>query len=103
MKAALENFKAMSGVSKTVFLGDMFELGDTAAQEHQEIADLVNSMAFDTAYLVGVNFNNTTTSLATFANYETLAAHLKTHNPPKSTILIKGSRGMALERLLEIL
>ena len=39
MMAALQHFNTMRGDSKMVFLGDMFELGETAQQEHQDIVD----------------------------------------------------------------
>lgn len=104
MKAALENFKGLDGKNKIVFLGDMFELGETAAFEHQSIGDLAKQFHFSDAYLVGENFNNISTSLKTFSSFDTLAEHLeKNALKIKGNILIKGSRGMALERLLEIL
>jgi len=103
MKAALENFKGMKAVRKIAFLGDMFELGETAPEEHQNIADTAAQMHFNTVFLVGKNFDATTTTLPTFDTYESLAAHLKEHQLEKSTLLIKGSRGMALERLLDII
>jgi len=103
MQAALENFKAMSEVPKTVFLGDMFELGKTAAKEHQDLADMVSAMAFDTVYLIGENFHQTTTISATFKSYEDLAVYIAKHPPKKGSLLIKGSRGMALERIVDLL
>ena len=103
MMAALENFSTMEGSPKIVFLGDMFELGTTAAEEHQLIADLAQSLAFDKVFLIGENFSRTDTSLDRFSSFEELLDHLKQHPLTKSTILIKGSRGMALERVLDLL
>lgn len=103
MMAALENFKSMNAERKIAFLGDMFELGETAVKEHQNIADLAADMHFDAVFLVGKNFGGTTTSLPTFDSYESLVAHLKEFPLDKGTLLIKGSRGMALERLLDII
>ena len=80
----------------------MFELGETAAQEHQRIADMAAQMHFDEVFLVGKNFDGTTTTLPTFDSYESLADYLKEHPLEKSTLLIKGSRGMALQRLLDV-
>lgn len=104
MQAALENFKAINGGNKIVFLGDMFELGTTAAAEHQNIGDLAEQFDFTDAYLIGENFMGITTSLKTFESFDTFSGYLK-KNPisKKGNILIKGSRGMALERVLEIL
>ncbi|MEB8345014.1 UDP-N-acetylmuramoyl-tripeptide--D-alanyl-D-alanine ligase [Flavobacteriaceae bacterium KMM 6898] len=103
MKAALENFNTMDGENKIAFIGDMFELGASAAQEHQEIADLAAASKFNTVYLIGENFFKTEGLLQKFRTFEDLAAHLKNNTPKGSTILIKGSRGMALERILEII
>ena len=103
MKAALENFTSMDGKNKTVFIGDMFELGETAAQEHQYIADLAAASKFDAVYLIGENFFKTQSPLQKYRTFDDLSKHLKNNAPKGSTILIKGSRGMALERILEII
>ncbi|MFT4831117.1 MAG: UDP-N-acetylmuramoyl-tripeptide--D-alanyl-D-alanine ligase [Psychroserpens sp.] len=103
MKAALENFIAMDGKNKIVFIGDMFELGESAAQEHQDIADLAAASKFDTVYLIGENFFKTESPFQKFRTFTDLAEHLKNKPPKGSTILIKGSRGMALERILEVI
>ena len=103
MKAALDNFKNLKSSNKIVFLGDMFELGNSAKKEHQIIADLVAEMKFDKSYLIGKNFSNTETDLITFESFDDLEKFLKITALENSTILIKGSRGMALERVLEVL
>ncbi|MFT5943295.1 MAG: UDP-N-acetylmuramoyl-tripeptide--D-alanyl-D-alanine ligase, partial [Sediminicola sp.] len=103
MKAALENFAAMEGENKTIFIGDMFELGDTAAKEHQYIADLAAASKFDTVYLIGENFFNTQSPLLKFKTFGDLSKHLKNRAPKGSNVLIKGSRGMALERILDLI
>jgi len=104
MKAALENFIGLHGKNKIVFLGDMFELGKTAAEEHQHIAELVEKESFEDAYLVGENFSKINTSIKTFKSFNDLSKHLEKNTiQGKYQILIKGSRGMALERLLEVI
>lgn len=104
MTAALENFKGMEGESKIAFLGDMFELGETAATEHQAIADLAAEMQFEEVFLIGGNFYKTVTPLKKFESFEALSKHLiEKPLATKGTLLIKGSRGMALERVLELL
>lgn len=104
MGAALENFEMMDGESKIVFLGDMFELGKTAAIEHKAIANLAASMHFQEVFLIGENFHRTDTDLKKFPSFEAFSDYLA-KNPVKegSTMLIKGSRGMALERMLALL
>ena len=103
MQAALESFSKMAAQHKVLFLGDMFELGEDAQKEHQYINDLVLELGFDHVYLVGEHFCQVTTSFDQFASFDALleASDLKTLQ--KSHILIKGSRGMAMERILELL
>ncbi len=103
MRAALENFSTMQGSPKIVFLGDMFELGSTAREEHQRIADLAQSLVLDTVFLIGENFSRANTPLHQFSSYEKLSDYLMQHPLAQSSVLIKGSRGMALERVLDLL
>jgi len=104
MKVALENFSKFSAEPKIAFLGDMFELGETARTEHQYIADLAFELDLEKVFLIGENFNTINTPFMKFKDFDTMAAYLsKEKLPLNSNILIKGSRGMALERLLELL
>ncbi|WP_036379973.1 UDP-N-acetylmuramoyl-tripeptide--D-alanyl-D-alanine ligase [Muricauda sp. MAR_2010_75] len=103
MRAALENFNAMEAENKTLIIGDMFELGPTAAEEHQAIADLAKALEFDAVFLVGQSFFGTKTSLAKFDSFDALKEHLQKNPLEKGMVLIKGSRGMALERVLDLL
>ena len=103
MKVALENFAVLNESQKVVILGDMFELGEDSAHEHQAIADLATSLNFETLFLVGKNFHGVSINHATFSDFESLQAQLTKQPLHQKTILIKGSRGMKLERLLEFL
>ena len=103
MIAALENFSLINVKHKILFLGDMFELGETSAKEHQAIADFAKELDFKNVFLVGENFNTSKTQYQKFSTFKDLEKHLQNTVLPKSTILIKGSRGMALERILELL
>ena len=103
MKAALENFDSIEEEYKTVILGDMFELGKTSLKEHQTIADLVENLKFDNSYFVGENFHQTKTKNNLFKTFEDLLEHLKNNPLKHQSILIKGSRGMRLERLLDVI
>ena len=106
MMAALENFIQSNGDQKTVFLGDMFELGPDAEKEHQNIVSYLENNYKGTCYLVGENFNKTTVNFSTiykFKTFEELKISLVKTMITNQYILIKGSRGMALERVLKYL
>jgi UDP-N-acetylmuramoyl-tripeptide--D-alanyl-D-alanine ligase len=100
MQVALENFAAIQAVDSVVILGDMFELGTESLHEHQTIVDLATSFNFDHTFFVGEHFHQTTTEKHQFRNYEQLEAYLKENRLTQQSILIKGSRGMRLERIL---
>jgi UDP-N-acetylmuramoyl-tripeptide--D-alanyl-D-alanine ligase len=105
MMAAIENFEKMSATSKLLILGDMFELGKDAPHEHQCIVDYMVNNDFGHALFVGKNFFTTSgnaSNIQKFETFEDLKHYLVENTIPKSTILIKGSRGMALERTLAI-
>ncbi|MDN3724767.1 UDP-N-acetylmuramoyl-tripeptide--D-alanyl-D-alanine ligase [Aequorivita sp. SDUM287046] len=106
MLAALENFKQAKGEYKLMILGDMFELGHEAEKEHQNIVQFLEENPFGTVYLVGSNFFKTTSSashIKHFQDFATLQTTLEKNSPKKNTILIKASRGMALERVLQFI
>lgn len=102
MSAALENFNQLKATKKVVFLGDMFELGSESLIEHQKIADLVSSYNFNKVYLIGKAFSTTSAKNAfIYDSFEAFKTSNLTLNISHATILIKGSRGMALERILD--
>ncbi len=103
MQAALEAFEKIEAPNKTVLLGDMFELGESAAEEHQKISELVEEIGFPYCFLVGKNFYYTDTKCHKFNSFESFSDYLKDNPIEKGFLLIKGSRGMALERVLNIL
>lgn len=103
MKVALENFQKLADKEKLAILGDMFELGEEAAAEHQQIARLALDLGIEEAWLVGENFYKVESPYLKFRTFEDLKAHLQTRKPEAGRLLIKGSRGMALERVLEFL
>ena len=103
MKVALENFSAINAETKVVILGDMFELGSDSLQEHQAIVDLAISLNFETTFFVGENFNQIKTDAHQFKTYELLEDYIKKKPLENQSILIKGSRGMRLERVLNII
>lgn len=101
MKVALENFNMISAQNKMVILGDMFELGKNSAKEHQQIVDLVLSYNFDKIFFIGEHFYQTEIGYNKFKTFEAFKTDFKSDSITDYTILIKGSRGMALERVLD--
>ncbi|THD69878.1 UDP-N-acetylmuramoyl-tripeptide--D-alanyl-D-alanine ligase [Robertkochia marina] len=104
MEAALRHFANHAPSEKrSVILGDMFELGEEAADLHQYIADLCEQLGLENIYLVGKHFSSTQTKAKTFENFEKFSAYIKSEPLQTPHLLIKGSRGMALERVLELI
>ena len=103
MEVALENFSQLKKASKVVILGDMFELGDDSGLEHQSIVNLADSMAFSQTLYVGEHFYKATTKNKKIRNFEALKAYIIANPLAQQSILIKGSRGMQLERILAII
>lgn len=101
MNVALENLSKQPETHKIAFLGDMFELGAYTASEHQSIANLANQLKLNEVYLIGNAFSKVTTSEAKlFTNFAGFQNNFKFEHHKDTAILIKGSRGMALERIL---
>ena len=106
MIAALKSFEKQQDTFKIAILGDMFELGKEAKKEHQYIADLASTMPFSHLILIGKNFNKTkivSPKVSVFKSFQEFKTSFDVSQLDKATLLIKGSRGMALERVLEML
>jgi UDP-N-acetylmuramoyl-tripeptide--D-alanyl-D-alanine ligase len=101
MFSALESFKEIENGNKIAILGDMLELGNISQQEHQKTVDYLEEHAL-TAYLVGPEFKKTNTNNAIFSTTEELISYLNSHSISDSLILLKGSRGIQLEQVLEM-
>lgn len=101
MSVSLENFSRFEG-SKTVILGDMLELGEQSLEEHQAILKLAYSKGFDKIITVGPQFLQVNEKEA-FNDTAELKKQLIDQPLLSDNILLKGSRGIALEKLLEVL
>lgn len=104
MEASLNNFAKFEG-SKTVVIGDMFELGEESKTEHQRILELAESLNFNQIYILGLHFketNVTNINVVKFENRQSFEEFLKNNVINSQNILIKGSHGMRLD-LLETL
>lgn len=105
MRAALLNFEKQDGF-KIAVLGDMFEIGKQAMEEHQNIVDLANSLNINETLFIGENFyksNINPLNSKKHLSFDSFKTYFSTLNLKKTTLLIKGSRGMALERVLKLL
>lgn len=104
MLVAITNFLQLEKANKIMILGDMFELGN---ESHKEHTALVNSLINESnvqCYFVGKAFYECQIGKDNFHFYDSFdsfSAGLEGVNFENNTILIKGSRGMALERTLE--
>lgn len=99
---ALGNFSKADHPKKIAILGDMFELGSVALEEHQAMVDLASTLAIDRAVFVGGHYFETNAA-EKYESFESLKSRLEAHPIQDSFVFIKGSRGMALERLLQII
>lgn len=103
MHAALENFDHMDVNHKVLILGDMKELGPDTDLEHQKVADYVSHHNFDRVIFVGDNFSRIITDYPRFKDLDSLKYYLKENPIADSYILLKGSRGVQLERCIDVL
>lgn len=104
MSSALENLNKMPGQPKVVILGSMKELGENSQQEHELIGKQLAKQALDSIYLLGQEFEAAKKYLphAFHTNDKnTLKAALKESTFNSATVLIKGSRSMGLEDVVE--
>lgn len=102
MKVALENLASQNYTNKIAILGDMFELGTYAAEEHQNIASLTQKLKINDVYLIGKNFfKSEVKSAIQFEDLTTFLEKTDLNTDKEQVILIKGSRGMSLEKILE--
>ncbi len=105
MKAAIVTFAAATYPEKTVILGDMLELGKDCDTEHHEILRMVDGHSFKNVYLVGPVFTrlNAKRENTCFHDIELAKLWLEHHKIENSAILVKGSRGIRLEKLVDVL
>ena len=102
MALSLNNFSQFAG-SKIVIIGDMLELGEESITEHQKIWELAQSLNLDEIITVGSIFKQVNPSEKSFKNTDELIEYLKRNPIKNKNILLKGSRGIALEKVIEFL
>lgn len=103
MMAALQNFRDMAVDGKMAILGDMRELGSVSLEEHQRIVDFLSKAGLTDTWLVGEEFGRTTCDLRKFRNVDEVKAEIERDRPTGHYILIKGSNGIKLSQLQQLL
>ena len=101
MRAAIENFAKTDGSQKILLLGGMMELGEESDKEHEEIINLINNYQWSKVVLVGGGFKNIPHAYLNFDNALQVRDWLKRQHFKNMTMLIKGSRSMQMETVLE--
>ena len=109
LKLAVSQFLNLNVSDKVIIIGDMFELGEYSKKEHQAIVELLEKHPdhFEQAYLVGEHFSNTSilnaSQIKSYLNREALVEYLSTNGISQKHILLKASRGIGLEKVVDIL
>lgn len=105
MNIAIESFAKLETENKICILGDMLELGDKSGEEHSRVIENLKSSGFKNVYLAGLQFTKASegSGFKSFPDAEKLKDFLMKEALTGNHILIKGSRGMALEKLYAIL
>lgn len=106
MEVAIKNFLQLDKPNKVAILGDMFELGKESLPEHKHIVALLKNEKEVAAYFIGKDFYSNKLdkkNLFFFETFDQFSEAFREEKMENKTMLIKGSRGMALERTLELL
>ena len=106
MNAALTNFFQLEEKNKIAILGDMYELGIESSEEHKKIIEFCLHQENSIFYFIGKDFfrhKNSNLNMHFHDNFESFKVEFTNKKTENSLLLVKGSRGMSLERTLEIL
>jgi UDP-N-acetylmuramoyl-tripeptide--D-alanyl-D-alanine ligase len=107
MAAALDNFANMADERKVALLGDMRELGEDSVTEHINVLRRLEGLGLYKVCLVGEEFrkalDDTGLNFSWFPSSDELAASLAEHPLEGCVILVKGSRGIRMEKVIPAL
>lgn len=101
MKAAIENFAKIQADKKVLLLGAMMEMGEESLAEHTQLINLINQYKWTDVVLVGEDYNKISHEYHYFPSSSEAAKWLKQKAHTNAYILIKGSRSMQMEKVLE--
>ena len=100
MKLAIENFSSMPAKKKILVLGAMAELGNESLKEHETLVNIIKKHKWDAVLLVGGDFTKISHPFISLNNTDEAKAWLKTQKPENAHLLIKGSRSIQMEKIL---
>lgn len=100
MKVAIENFAGIHAATKVLLLGGMMELGEESIAEHKALIDLISQFNWQAVVLVGGDFKNVKHPYVYFDTAAEASAWLQQQRFENAFLLIKGSRSMAMEKVL---
>jgi len=105
MRKAIDAFLEAPGGDKLMVLGDMLELGTNSHEEHSRILRILNNQGFTNVFLVGHQFEAIAKEFGykSFSGVENLKEYLKQNQVTGKQILVKGSRGIMLEKIYDLL
>lgn len=103
MSHSIKNFRNISGDEHLLILGDMRELGHESAEEHHKIIMLLKELDFKNVMLVGEEFKKVNDSYDIYTDIDELIEHIKENDISGCKILVKGSRGVRLEKVINLL
>jgi UDP-N-acetylmuramoyl-tripeptide--D-alanyl-D-alanine ligase len=101
MKLAIENFSRLQADNKVLMLGAMAELGKESLDEHKDIVDVIKQNQWKAVVLVGGDFLKFQHPYHSFANSTEAKGWLQAQHLENTHMLIKGSRSMQMEKVLD--
>ena len=101
MKAAIENLAQLPDKNKILILGSMMELGTESKREHANILSLIGQYPWQHVVLTGKEYIGISDPYLHFNNAEEVREWLKNEKIENATILLKGSRGMQMEKSID--
>lgn len=101
MKSAIENFAHLHGTNKILMLGGMAELGRDSMEEHRALIELISRYPWKKVVLVGGDFMHVSHPFISFGSSAEAKNWFRAQRFTDSYLLIKGSRSMQMEKILE--
>ena len=101
MKLAIENMAKIDADIKVLMLGGMMELGDESLEEHERTIDVIRNYTWDKVVLVGGDYEKITHPYLYFPNSAEAAEWFRKQAFENAYVLIKGSRSMQMEKVLD--